>query len=92
MLHINKDPPAKPETQWKLMKTCKFYFAKHPIIPISHMVESQNVNYMTVGQFDDKNKKTPVLLLNLKYKFWLTGNIKYDTANNKILSLIAPKN
>ena len=79
MLNITQELPPKPETQWKLIQCCKFFFAKHPVIPISDINECYDEEKTIVLQLDDDDIKLEVPFAHLGYKFWFTGNLFYDS-------------
>ena len=69
MEYITKNPPRKAETQWKLMKTCKYFFAKHPIIPIHAVNHSEDYDSIRLEDGEsgyEYNAKD----FNSKYKWW----------------------
>ena len=81
MLYISKDPPKTAETQWKLIKICKFFYAKHSVLPISGVSNHNDDDFneivnMKMYEFaNDKKKSIDIPLQTQEYKLWVTGEI-----------------
>ena len=79
MMHfITKDPPKTADTQRKLMKVCKFFYLKHPIIPLTDVFSRYGK-----GTFasDSKNNGKPLKIVDSpqEYKFWIDGSIDFKS-------------
>ena len=86
--YITKDPPKTAEIQWKLMKVCKLFFSKHPIIPISDFKEYYDE--MVICQFNDNTIEQSFPTSDHGYKFWITGNVLCDSWISSFLSETLP--
>ena len=89
MKYITKDPPRKPETQWKLVKMCKFFYAKHPIIPVSKIIlYPDSVTFTQIYQnhgaknYKEKMEFKENKLALAKAKFWITQFMEYNYSSD----------
>ena len=78
MRYITKNLPTTASLQRKLMKVCKFFFYKNPIIPVDK-VDYKNGN---IQISDDKiNIIFGNIDLSRKYKLWLDGEMIFSNFN-----------
>ena len=91
--YITKIPPQKDETQWKLMKVCKFFYAKHLIIPVADFYQSHINSMVSVYSLDNKKSLKRIPVLHQLYKLWICNNFSFvyrPEYNSLELSMILP--
>ena len=94
MNYIIKNPPRTAFIQWKLIKVCKIFFAKHPYIPISDIFLIASKNEIKICNIDNCNYKHPIPLTFHGFKLWITDHIIFQDIydeNRHALSELVPQ-
>ena len=82
--------PTTPETYEKLIRTCKYFYSKNPIIVVSRIEIWKNHFHISKNQ---KHKQCPMIsnLNQISCKFWVTGQVCVADSLNFAISILREK-